>query len=285
MDRHELNRMFDGLAPEPGREGELLEELLRDGARRKRPVKNWRRIAVGLAAAALLAGTATAAHYLGVSVVDEREDDGDIWFAGGITYYPADQLSDEVKKFTAAYADGTGPGPLKTFQTWDEMEEFLGVDIMNNPLLVESTRVNYYAIFRTQKVKGPFTLRVDSGLNQLWAWGYYRIGDAYIKIMAFLHTDRLEEKGIMIDRIRSVGVPDGAEVSWEAYTTPGGREAQVIALDGVPRHFDQCVGAISLNGIPVVVSVGFLNSSWEDDPAEGAAEARKILLQVLDGFQ
>lgn len=283
MDRRELNRMFDGLTPDPQRERELLDGLLRDGKRRKNPVKNWKRMAVALAAAVLLVGTAAAAHYLAVRVVDERADNGDIWLAGGITYYPADQLSNEVKEFEAAYTDGTGPGPLKAFQSWEEMEEFLGVDIMDNPLLDKSpVNANCGIIWRGQKTKGPFILRVSSGLGQLWAMGWYKIGDIAVEVSAFLYTDRLEERGIIADRIRSTGVSDGAEVSWEPYTTPGGREAQVIEFDGAPFHSDQYIGALSLNGIPVVICVRFLNSGAFDS---GAAEARQILLQVLDNFQ
>lgn len=64
MDRHELNRMFDALAPDPGREQELLCQLLQDGARRKNPMKNWKRIVIGVAAAAMLVTGATAAYQI-----------------------------------------------------------------------------------------------------------------------------------------------------------------------------------------------------------------------------
>lgn len=66
MDRHELNRMFDGLAPDPRRERELLRQLLQDDMRRKRPMKNWKQVVIGAAAAALLVTGATAAydHYV-----------------------------------------------------------------------------------------------------------------------------------------------------------------------------------------------------------------------------
>lgn len=64
MDRHELNRMFDSLAPDPRRERELLRQLLRDNARRKQPMKNWKQIVVAAAAAALLVTAATAAVVL-----------------------------------------------------------------------------------------------------------------------------------------------------------------------------------------------------------------------------
>ncbi len=64
MDRRELNKMFDALAPDPQRERELLQKLLQDDARRKRPMKNWKRVVVGVAAAALLVTGATAAYQI-----------------------------------------------------------------------------------------------------------------------------------------------------------------------------------------------------------------------------
>ena len=67
MERHELNRMFDALTPDPRRERELLEKLLRDDARRKQPMKNWKRIVLGAAAAALLVTTAAAAVVPGLN--------------------------------------------------------------------------------------------------------------------------------------------------------------------------------------------------------------------------
>lgn len=67
MDRRDLNRMFDALAPAPGREAELLDGLLRNDTRRRRPMKNWKRTVIGVAAAALLVTGAAAATVTGVS--------------------------------------------------------------------------------------------------------------------------------------------------------------------------------------------------------------------------
>lgn len=67
MDRYDLNRMFDGLAPDPQREQELLEELLQDDTRRKRPMKKWKRVVLAVAAAALLVTGAAAAVVPGIS--------------------------------------------------------------------------------------------------------------------------------------------------------------------------------------------------------------------------
>jgi len=67
MDRHELDRMFDAMRPDPQRERELLQELLQDEARRKKPMKNWKRLIIGVAAAALLVTATAAAVVPGIS--------------------------------------------------------------------------------------------------------------------------------------------------------------------------------------------------------------------------
>lgn len=85
MDRHDLDRMFDGLKPGPGREQALLRQLLQDDGRRKRPMKNWKRIVVGGLAAALLV-TAAAAAAPGLSAP--------LWRVLGIT--PEDTQSMEL---------------------------------------------------------------------------------------------------------------------------------------------------------------------------------------------
>ena len=82
MDRHELNQMFDGLAPRPCQKRKLLEKLLRDDARRKRPMKSWKQVVLAAVAAALLVTTAAAAvvpglnrrllEYLGVAPEDTK---------------------------------------------------------------------------------------------------------------------------------------------------------------------------------------------------------------------
>lgn len=64
MDKRELNHMFDKMAPDPARERELLGQLLRENTRRKRPMKNWKRVVLAAAAAALLVTGAAAAVFL-----------------------------------------------------------------------------------------------------------------------------------------------------------------------------------------------------------------------------
>lgn len=275
MDRCELNKMFDGLAPAPGREEELLEKLLQDDVRRNRPVKNWRRIVVAVAAAALLVTAATAAHNLGVSIVER--DDG-YFFAGGMTYYPAEQLSEELKAFEAVY---TGDEVLmRTFLSWEEMEDFVGVDLMDNSLLDASPATAFHQewVRGSQRAVGHFILEAYQGLTLVMTHSCYEIGDANIVVDSYLFTDRHERHMDDEAFFGLAGFQDGTEINWEACTTPGGRQVQALGIDrpSGSRTDDVCIGALSLNGIPTIVKV---------DSKEGVAEARRILMQVLDSFQ
>lgn len=64
MDRHELDKMFDALTPDPVRERELLRQLLQENMRRKKTMKNWKRVVLAVAVAALLVTGAAAAVFL-----------------------------------------------------------------------------------------------------------------------------------------------------------------------------------------------------------------------------
>lgn len=275
MDRNELNRMFDGLNPSLEREQELLNELLQDNVRRKKTMKNWKRMAVGLAAAMLLVGTATAAHYIGVSIVDSREEDGAIQFVGGVAYYGMDWLSDEVKALEAGKER-----VMKTFPSWEMMEEFIGMDLMNSPLLDVSPATSFFESWTVEQktTQGRFILDVYPGLTNLVAHGCYEIGDANIVVDSHLLTDKHEKHEGLDEFIYGLGFAEGTEVGWESCTTPGGRQAQVlVAMFPDKRTNDGLyVGAVSLNGVPTLVRVYF-----EENPEE----TREILMQVLDSFQ
>ena len=104
MDRHELNRMFDGLGPDPGREQELLKELLQDGARRKATMKYWKQVVLAVAACVALLGTAFAASpglremlstALGGFVPYAQEQEGEPYVIGGIEFQVVSALADD----------------------------------------------------------------------------------------------------------------------------------------------------------------------------------------------
>ena len=98
MKPHELNRMFHALTPTPEREKALLEELLQNDTRRERPVKNWKRMAVCVAAAALLTactvGAAAVTSFFNTKKTEITEQSvGFFSVSAEIAYVPLDSLS------------------------------------------------------------------------------------------------------------------------------------------------------------------------------------------------
>lgn len=231
-------------------------------------MKGWTRMAVGLAAAVLLVGTAAAAHYVGVYI--RERDDGFLTFGGGITYYQADQLSDEAKALNRA----------KAFDSWQEIEDFLGIDLMNSPLLEESPATHYrisHTFLDGRSVEGSFLLLKNSEETFI-AQGCYEIGECNIIVETHLFTDKAGKGGDPEHEFFGMGgFPEGTEVAWESCATPGGRQAQVVEIDRPgPGSNKTCMGAVSLNGIPTLVRVNSKGS---------VAEARQVLMEALDSFQ
>lgn len=268
MDRGDLNRMFDALSPAPEREEELLDGLLQRTDRRRHSMKSWKRMAVGLAAAVLLVGTAAAAHYVGVSI--REQEDGFLMFGGGMTFYGEDQLSDEAAAMKQ----------IKPFESWQEMEDFLGLDLMNSPLLDEfpAARFRIQHTFQNGRSVSGRVLLLRNSEAVFTAQGCYEIDGCNIIVDAYLFTDKARLDGSPDHEFFGVGgFPEGTETAWEPCSTPGGRQVQVVEIDRPDADSsDTCIGAISLNGIPKIVRV---------NSREGVAEARQVLMQVLDSFQ
>ena len=246
-----------------------------DAAAPRRGGKRW--VRYGLIAACLclaLAGTAFAAveQYFGVRIVDGVRTDMDVWLEGGINYYPLDSLSEEVQ--TLDDPDHA----IRVFSSWDEMEGFIGVNLMDNPVLDASPAEHYYQKWTvgSSRAEGRFLAIGSAGLSHIRVIGCYEIGKVNISIMGFLFTDCTTESMEDWDqRFLGYSYPDGTELSWETYTTANGLEAQVIKVDHTGDLQKTCLAAFSLNGVPFVVQAASGSSLKGDQEA---------LLQVLDGF-
>lgn len=258
---------------------DLIEEAgVQSPAKRRLP-----RIArVGLIAACLclaLIGTVTAARFLGVQI---QEEDGTTWFSGGIIYYPVDSLSENVKEL-----DDPFYAPKK-FNSWEQVEEFIGMDLMNNPVLDASPVKEYGIRFKNhpeKNITGRF-LAVGSGnLTSILTFACYRIGDVNILLRGFLFTDRAgkEQCANWDQRFLGYNFTETTKINRETYTTPNGLEAQLLGID-YGRNCKKYTAAFSLNGVPFIVEA---NSSCYS--SEGSypslEEARAVLEQVLDGFE
>lgn len=268
MKQHELNQMLEALTPDPEREQELLDKFLQDGTRRKmsmRSAKKWKRfVAAAIAVALLTTGITALAVSLYRTQISKADENGIIWLSGGIAYSPLDSLSDEMKS-------QKGPDVF-SFDSWDEAEEFIGLDLMNNPVL-DNSPAEHYSVQITEgdkQVNDQFLVTTSANLEQITARGCYEIGEVDVNVESAVFTDQkaaLDEN--WDEKFLGYAFPEETKLEWESYTAPSGLEAQIMRVD------DTCLAAFSLNGIPTVVRTHSNNSY---------AEARDALIQILDGF-
>lgn len=287
MKQHELNRMFHALNPGPEREKALLEELLQNDTRRERPVKNWKRIAVCVAVAALLTvgtvGAAAVASFFKTEKMGVEEEAFGFFrvSTNGITYFPVDSLSDELK---ALDGKGEEDNPLQNhtyFDSWEDVEEYVGLDLMNNPVLDAYAAEIPYSELDVQFFDSRFVVMNDRDLRQIYVHGGYQTGDVSVRLDYHIFTDRaleLEEnvRGTYLWYDYSEAKRNGVEIEEEPYSAPNGLETVIVkekhTNDG--KESD-CTATVSLNGIRATI----LTSS-----PNGIKDARKVMIKVINSF-
>lgn len=264
MKKEQALELINNIGPD------LIEEAdLQAPSRRRMP----KAVRTGLIAACLclaLLGTAAAVHYAGVSIVDGG--DGVTYLQGGIAYHPYDSLSDKIKALDGVQETEHGQ-LIRTVPSWQAAEDFIGVNLMDNPVLDASPATHFGHIY--DGVDSPFMVLLSGPeLSSARVYGCYEIGEANILVEASLFTDRhtSPEEG-WDERFQGYdfNVIEGIQVVWDTYTTPNGLEAQVLKITRPDSSGDSFKATVSLNGIPTVISV--------DDGDNYAA-----LIQVLDGF-
>ena len=287
MKRHELNRMFNALTPGPEREKTLLEKLLQNDTRRERPVKNWKRIAICVAVATLLmactvgAVAAIAPFFSKMEVT--KESDGVYWLTEGITYYPVDSLSDELKA-----QDGQGPdfehifdSDLPVLESWDRVEEFVGLDLMNNQVLEATGTEIPYSEFNRQLYKGQFRVLTDRDLKQIYIYANYQIGEVSVNVSQHVYTDRMTQEerqhNTLLGYDFTYNQKNGPEmeIKEETYVAPNGLETLLVLTDEVSDRGGDCITTVSLNGIRTTIVTVSPN---------GVEEARDVMIQILNAF-
>lgn len=259
-------KLFSGVT---GVGDDLIEEA--GTVRKRKKITPWRGVAIAACLCLALVGTAAAAQHFGIRIIDGAGADSDFWLAGGIAYYRVDRLSDEVMALDDPFY------AVRAFDSWDEMEEFIGVDIMNNPVLDASpaTRFSHEWNDGVNRTEGRFLAVGSAELTSIRAIGCYEIGEANISVEGFLFTDRVTDiQEDWDERFLGYSFPDDAQVNRESHTTSSGLEVQIIEI-GRNSH-NEYKAVFSLSGIPFVVTISSGQSSHAN---------HEILLQVLDGFQ
>ena len=231
-------------------------------------------VRVGLIAACLclvLIGTASAVrYYIGIRLVDG--DDGFTLAQGGIAYVPYDSLSEEIR---AIIEEANNSTVIREAFSWQDVENLIGIDLMNNPVLDASPSHNYFA--ERHGVMGRF--HVEPSRHSICAYGCFEIGDVNINVESRLFIENSQSAQENWDEtFLGIKFLDDSDVTQDSYTAPSGLITQIMEVH-TPREnssdsFD-CYGFFSLDGIPTIVRCAS-STSME--------EARTVLHQILDGF-
>lgn len=303
----------------------LVEEADRAAPARRRI--GWSR--PGLIAACLclvLAGTAVAAAGISKVRVSKWFDnvryfdfvgDGRLYdgfeVVGGVAYIPASSLSREVNQLAEEHPRESF---FQAFDDWEEIEEFIGRDLADNPVL-ESAQKGAAGLMpsgQSVPVSSSGThcwLGVAGGdkLNAVEAEaGYYlhvepeesdgtyvRKNRVEIVLNAHLLTDNFRESkpGQDEDDISSSGefYPAGTQITLENYVTPSGLETEIFCITPQERTAFRWVVMKGYDFVPVepttysaYFSLNGARFHLEAAHDTDAALALETLKEVLDGF-
>ncbi|WP_322169653.1 hypothetical protein [Acutalibacter caecimuris] len=272
MEQRDLNRMFDQLNPVPGRAQALLDGILQDGTRREFVMEKRKRLVASVAVAILLMTCTIGAVASMFRVqITEKDEAGTVWLSEGIAYYPLESLSEKVRAL-----DGQ-PAELFAFDSWEAVEGFIGLDLMNNPVLdaAPAKEYGFQIDLGHKKSGGQFVVITQPELEHIRAHGCFEIGQVDIDVESEVFTERMDAQGKGWDeKFHGYDFTENTELERETYTATSGLEAQIMQITYGEGHYS-CMAAFSLQGIPTVVRAN----------AQGSMEeARTVLLEVLDGF-
>lgn len=258
----------------------------------KRPrVRPWRTWLVAAVVCMALVGMAVAAKSPELLLFWENKPDiGDGYSVQyTVEFLPADTFSPEV----AALAAAEEPNNHKYFDTWDEMEQFIGLDLADNPVLDEaepgSLGTQPWDMDHTEQGTTHILLlpvcEDDGELSIVQCMGSYVLDGVWVRMMEFAYTERA--KGTIYYHMGSVGdgerpmfgmvCPEGSETSEETYTTPSGLTALIVKTVWQSKGGGaMCDAHFQINGAAFSLTVG-------GDKAE-PDHAMETLKRVLDGF-
>lgn len=248
-DNRKLSRVFDRVKLSQSREEAILADLLSE----KREVLSMkqtdrRRIpAAALVVAvlvAVLAGTALAREYFGR--VDVLPVNGD--YKNGYKVHSAFQsilsehLSEEALEYAARKNSDTED---LVFGSWSEAEEFLGLEIADNPMLEEMAQSEWIPLHEcdlTPEDSRDCTVRMGChrGVPNIievhadYFGDYFEEGPFGVTVFAYVRVKAAEDQE---DIPFSISSGDAEIVSEEKYVTPKGIEATIITRIGTGTLF------------------------------------------------
>lgn len=302
----EYRNMMEQVSLSEPAKNDILEQL-----EQKSPAKRRiRPLRVALIAACVclaLVGGAFAVSEFIVEPMDVEIDKGHA-FGGEETVHDGYKIeSEEVQKFPMGNfseeirrLDGTVTEEMKElglvrsfFDSWDEMEEFLGVDVMNNPVLEGAVKKYIYdrPLDKTMHCFAMLASNTAGEISEIYSGAYFTAdsgrradGTEYeveVHLRTFIYTEHYGNgRG-------SGGVYyyEGTEFEIFEHTLPGGEVVEIVWVDTNPEDYaaeptkitDHYDVNFAINGIDY-----FLSCSASD---EEKTETLEILKTVLDSFR
>ena len=230
----------------------LAEALRRSGEEkcvRRRPQGDARRMALAAAVLVLvLAGTALALELRGAVKIEELPPQETEWSAvtesafrvsGDVGCIPVESLSESALAYIASLDSDRA---TMQFDSWEEAEAFLGLEIADNPLLEQAEKAETEAGFTDIGVgKGHCLVliyRSEDGIPyQIVTFARYLVGEegeCSVHVRAENITDAISAEKRPEGRYRYTSTHigrldrEGWSCEWSEYVTPGGLEATLL---------------------------------------------------------
>lgn len=250
----------------PGRQGGISQK----DARRKQPMKKWKRVVLAVAVAALLVTVAAAAapdllERLAIQFFPrDSGKDGSYTVSGGpMAKYPLNAFSSEL---IAASEGREGPGASVSlmFDTWQEVKAFIGEDI---PCVWPGGGENWAGWFQVMLFHTEYDV----------LWGVDIIGCDLEKNGAEVHVEIRTELWPYSGAHASYSIAEGSLKPLDSYTMANGATAEIVQYQGTeeqPGRRD-CTGYFMREGILYRVE------ATHTVTAEGTEEHLK---EILDSF-
>ena len=284
MEDKRLKRVFDQVKLSREREEAMLADLLNE----KKEVSgmkqmNRRRIpaAAFVAAVLVIALAGTALAYFSRVTVAPYGDEGGYSVRAETGNVPLSELSEDVLQRAA---EASVSGELLPFQSWEEAEEYLGLDIADNARLEQMEKS-----MRAMSLGEDDSPVLAPCLLLLWYYGSgrpdtidlsacYEEGDYAVNVEAVLLVEDPD-----FDWERSYHFANaGAEMSGaEQYVTPGGLETTIVPSRETFREdavFTKCEAEFVLGRASFRVWI----SVPDGDSVEGP---ESLLKEVLDAYR
>lgn len=284
MEDKRLKRVFDQVKLSREREEAMLADLLNE----KKEVSgmkqmNRRRIpaAAFVAAVLVIALAGTALAYFSRVTVAPYGDEGGYSVRTETGNVPLSELSEDVLQRAA---EASVSGELLPFQSWEEAEEYLGLDIADNARLEQMEKS-----MRAMSLGEDDSPVLAPCLLLLWYYGSgrpdtidlsacYEEGDYAVNVEAVLLVEDPD-----FDWERSYHFANaGAEMSGaEQYVTPGGLETTIVTSRETFREdavFTKCEAEFVLGRASFRVWI----SVPDGDSVEGP---ESLLKEVLDAYR